>query len=213
MANIRVYGLRHGDAPKAESRARAIDLARPLSPVGIRQGEIRAGTFSRTHFTRICCSPAERALMTAERATGRSRQDEDFYVLPELYTPEGPDGEVLDRMYYKLGHQPPSAYFEHEPYPGFIEKLSRTAGESIDACLWRKPSVDGAPPFLMHQTVLVAGHAVFVPLAVHGLLGSFSVLSEEVTKFLHGLDMDEAGAFCIAFNTGNPSAVQMTNFG
>lgn len=208
MATLKVYGLRHGDAPKAESRERTIDLARPLSPLGVQQAQARMCTFAGEQFASICCSPAVRALQTAELATGRGRHDGEFFILPELYTPEGADGEILDQMYCELGHRAPRVYFEHEPYPGFIMNLALTAGRAIENQLARM----GIRERLVDQSVLVAGHAVFVPLAVYGLISVFGAPSEKVTRFLHELDMAEADAFCVLFSTENMDATQMTNF-
>lgn len=198
MAIIEIIGVRHGKAAAADglqlspASKREEDLARPLNRTGLAQATLRGRKMRGTKFHQVFSSPAERALHTAERVSNQNRIH--FNVMDQLYTPEGPDAEIHDKLFAELGYAPPSAYIEHPlnqlHKTGWndspVERLGVNAGSAIAPLI--RP-VDG------YATILVAGHAVFTPLAVKGIVDAMVGASEEVRAFLDELNMVEAGAF------------------
>jgi phosphohistidine phosphatase SixA len=208
MAIITVIGLRHGKAaqPKPTGLTAAeiqdADISRPLDEIGRRQASERANKLEGVKFDKIFCSPAERALETAEIVTDQGR--EDFTILNELFTPTGEDGEIIDQMFKVLGYKPASAYIEHELNTerrvryndSPVERMSTNAGGAIARQLAENEYFQ-----VIDQTILVAGHAVYTPLAVKGLVDILVGANEKVCAFLNDLNMGEAGAFRVTFNT------------
>ncbi|MEO6536239.1 MAG: phosphoglycerate mutase family protein [Candidatus Paceibacterota bacterium] len=205
MAIIQVIGLRHANAVPPIGTLREDDIHRGLSQLGYSQAERRRKTLEGITFDHLFCSIAERVIETLELVTCKSRRD--FTLLDELFTPEGRDGEILGKLFSDLAYAPPSAYKEHElnqrHKTGWkdspVERLGSEAGITIAE---RITSGDD-------KTILVAGHAVFTPLAVEGLVDvmlyegteTVSPYTEEVSAFLDGLNMVEAGAFLVTFDT------------
>lgn len=186
MATKRVIFGRHANAVRAEHPEN--DLGRILSDTGMRQAMDLVELLDPFNIGRVFSSPAVRTTQTAATATG--------YVvgsverIPELYTPEGPDGLLLDEMFTLLGYQPARVYLSHELNNGCVERFSGDAGAAIADVLAQNKE---------NETVAIFGHAVFTPLAVLSLVSESQM---ELRDTLLDMNMGEAEVFEVVLVDG-----------
>lgn len=183
---------------------RNADLVRLLSdPLGVDQAWMRRAKLEGTTFDTIVCSPAERAIRTAEICADVDRGRDYFYVLRELYPPMDMDGVKFDQLYAELRHRPPSAYLAHElncttnEIPcGPVGRMAFAAGRAIQQCLHCKTPTGAQAD----ETVLISGEGVLVPLAALELINAVVGANEHIRASLLSVCLPEAGAFRLTFD-------------
>jgi len=193
MARIRVIAGRHANAAPAEQPGS--DLGRVLSQKGTEQVQWRATRLSSISFDRVFSSPAVRAIQTAAGVT--DRLFDSVERIPELYTPEGPDGLLIDSMFFEIGYKPAREYIGHEMDDGCVMRFSQNAGAAI-AKILAQHEEDGV--------VAMFGHAVFMPLAF------LSLVPEDQTELrdkLLDLNLDEAEVFRVTIDNGVVTEVSL----
>ncbi|MDB5189762.1 MAG: hypothetical protein JWN49_88 [Parcubacteria group bacterium] len=201
MAIITTIGLRHGNAHPARHKTRRGDLIRDLSNEGIQQVLRRRPVLESFTFDREFSSIAQRAIQTAQRATMRPL--DRYILLKELYTPEGPDGAIIDTIFDEVGNAAPSAYLTHplnlRHQVGWndspVGRIGTRAGCALAGYLAGRTD----------QTIFVAAHGLYIQLAVKGLGETLVGANEELGAFLDDLDLTEAGMFRVTFNTCDPA--------
>lgn len=197
--------MRHGNAVPARRKGRAADLARPLSMIGRAQIHRRAEMLASLTgmWTDDFCSSAERAVQTAQSIL---KEDDRSWVniVPELFTPEGPDGEIHDKLFAELKYAPAAAYLAHplnlaherDGDGGPFGRFSTNTGTLLAGRI--VPHKDNEH----FATALIIGQAVLTPLTVKGIVIAKSGPNEALSDFLDNLEMVEAGAFRVTFAIG-----------
>lgn len=186
MATIRVIAGRHANAEPAEEPGS--DLGRVLSNAGRQQTKQLAAKLYGIHFSRVLSSPAVRAMQTAADVTGVMM--ETVQRVPELFTPEGPDGLLIDKMFDMLRYQPARVYLDHPLNNGCIDRFSENAGAAIDDILAEHDK---------DETVAIFGHAVFTPLTFLSLVPKGQ---KELRDALLDMNMGEAAVFEVVITDG-----------
>jgi len=186
MAIKRVIAGRHANAAPAEHPEN--DLGRVLSQKGVSQAQSRGAALIEFGFDRIFSSPAIRAVQTALTVTGRPYDAVER--IPELFTPEGADGLLIDKMFFTIGYKPPRDYIDHDLNDGCMIRFSQNAGAAI---------VDRLAQSEDDETVAIFGHAVFTPLSF------LSLVPEDQTELrdkLLDLNLGEAEVFEVVIIDG-----------
>ena len=176
--------VRHANAiPKEEDKP---DIARPLTEKGRKQALERRRQLDNPAFDLVLFSPTMRTDETGSIVAG-SFSSSDFIELPELYTPKGPDGEILDEMFSRLGYTPLESYYQ-EPAES-IECLERFARKAWNAILIKIRRARA-------KNILVVGHAIYLPS-----IGYQVSVGEERQKVFQW-NMPEGGAFQVFLEEG-----------
>ncbi len=193
MATIRVIAGRHANAEGVQHPEN--DLGRILSTKGLIQARKRAATLDTLVFSRVLSSPAVRAVQTAAFVT--DRRYDSVERIPQLYTPEGADGLLLDKMFHRLGHKPIRAYIGHEMDDGCVMRFSQNAGAAIDDILAESDE---------DETMAMFGHGVFMPLAFLSLIPENQT---ELRDKLLDLNLGEAEVFEVIITDGIVTEVNL----
>ncbi|HYF29297.1 MAG TPA: histidine phosphatase family protein [Candidatus Paceibacterota bacterium] len=185
-----ITGMRHGNAapPASEGDFRTVDLPRPLTELGVSQVDRRRKLLGERRYSTVISSIAARARETARLVTKRG--EDCMHILPCLYTPEGPDGDIMERDYQRYGSKSPSYYLGHD-FDGVYSKFMRVAGAEI-------------APFVMPEGDLIMfGHTPFTNLAVLGTLRALTVeVARHIADAILGFELPEAGAFTVYVKEG-----------
>lgn len=187
-SRVMLVFLRHGNSDPANesSDKRQGDLNRKLSVAGHKQAEGRRALMH--SYSSVLTSPAERAGETALIVTGKNGWD--LITVPELYMPEGPDGDILDQIYEEDPRRLPCEYFGHPKNQGASERFVQSAGAAIRKHL---DSLEGV------HTVGVFGHNVLLNFAGMGLL---SPEQSDYRNQLEQMHLGEAGGFVMVLRNG-----------
>ena len=177
----KIFFLRHGQTAKSET---GVDFDRYLTDIGREQSRIAGESFGKNtllpFYPKVLVSPAPRTVETAELFLKAAIGDDDSYQnnmnlvpIQDLYDKTmQPAGS---KLFAKIGYAPLNAYLnacdEHDRAVA-RDLLGKYAGATIDA-IHRTLSGDLQAAPLRSSTLLVVGHAIYLPAAV---LGSASVL-------------------------------------
>ncbi len=132
--------------------------------------------------------------MTAARMTGRLQ--DAIIVVPELYTPETHDGEVLDRLFETLAYAPLADYRAHELNDGSVERFGRHAWNTLEVELWKTEG---------DETVGVFGHAIYTQMIALLALNIDNPPNETQAARrdqLHQLNLAETGMIRLTLEDG-----------
>lgn len=149
--------VRHGNALKAEGQP---DSARQLSPVGKAQARARRqhlrSLFDFGKGLVVCSSPMNRAVSTVQIITDQT--DDAIVRIPELSTPPGEEGAILEDLFDMLAYKPLADYFANAKYgvgksQQVLENFGRNAWQKIIQLAEETEA----------QTLIVGGHAVYHP--------------------------------------------------
>jgi len=193
MATIRVIAVPSANAEAV--RYRQNDIGRTLTTLGQKQVLELHAKLGTIDLNRVYASSTTRAMQTAIGVTGL-RTDE-IERIPELYVPDGSDGESLTRLLIGLGPKAPRVYINHSENDGCVQRFSKAAGDALVEHL-NKDEKDGI--------VAIFGDAVLLQLAF---------LSLAHRKDLHDhfleLDLEETEAFEAIIVDGVVTEVKFLN--
>jgi broad specificity phosphatase PhoE len=188
----RFTATRHANAPKLPEPQ--TDSDRRISALGLRQAALRRQMPVREKpYDLVIAPPLERVIQTAIEVTSVSR--DQIVLVPELFTPDGPDGELLNKMFYdkRLGYATLRTYFEQTFYPDGPDCLKRFGQTAWDR-VYQEAKSRGA------EDVGIFGSALYLPV-----MGFMAHPAPDA--LLLDFDMQECDAFVM--DVGDDSRVQI----
>jgi len=155
----KVILVRYGNAVVPDGQP---DSARRLSEISRRQVQalrdmLRKDGFNLNSSDVVgCSSPMDRAVETVSIITGCC--ESDIIRMPELFTPQGEEGEILNEMFRRIGYEPLSSYFNDrchaiKGWQALMVYSFRSWQAISDLIDKRKPEI-----------LIAGGHAVLLPL-------------------------------------------------
>jgi phosphohistidine phosphatase SixA len=209
MAQITFVFGRHGNASSIDPSVtdqRLADQARPLSDKGRRQakntGNVLAAAFPGLVFDVVIASDGLRAIETI--ATVTNTPQDEVIIVPELYMPDGEDGDTLEKMFGELRYNTTTAYLKH-PLAA-TRCLSRYANSAAAAIL-SKLRVTSLTHLDEGTVIAIGGHAICNTLGAAALLRTLPN-AEAVATIVENLDFKEAGIVVV---TADITGVQPMN--
>lgn len=162
--------VRHGQTGQAEK-----NWDRPLTEVGRQQAErLRDLLGGGDQFDLVLHSPTPRTTDMAQIIAGGT--DQRIQAVPELYGPEGEDGDTLFALYAQLGSSTPLRRFLEEDDTGALTRFAINGADTVLELV----EEFGA------ENILIVGHAVLLQAIAAAIGGFFSLDDNELRDLVLG---------------------------
>jgi len=200
------YVIRHANAPKMEGQP---DETRKLSEEG-REKARKCGTeLGKPNADLVLAPPCLRHRETAILVTGPENRAPTI-IVPELFTPSGPDEKILNAAFNRFGYEPLGSYLD-KGSNAEVQCLRRFGITSwaavISATERHSPALrfyGGRDPFVK---VVVIGSAIYIPAM---LLAAASDLDEETKQAILDWNTPDCGVARLVYDNDQKKVLEIT---